>query len=323
MSIQPNSDTATPAISWLPGTSAQQGGFSIAAGAAIWGLYWIPLRFLDSNGIPGLWAVFMVMAVGILPSVIVLFYTKQTSQLSVVDSWLVGSALSISTVLYFTGIVFSDVIRVVFLFYLLPVWTTITARLIYKEAISAANIVVIIVALFGLSLFLGGGTSLPVPKNIGDWCGLLAGMCWGFSLSILRGKESINSVVTVLTTCVTGAAFALVAIVVLSGIDNVSASNTLNPTSWVFIGLAGLLFSVFMMYPSMMSQIWGAQRVPAPTAALLTMTEVVVSTLSAYVLIGTELNKVSVIGAFVILAAVLLDVRLKFAQANRENTAPK
>lgn len=316
MTTDSSGNRSTPPISWLPGNSAQQGGFSIAVGAAIWGLYWIPLRFLDSNGIPGLWAVFMVMGLGVIPSLIVIYFSNQSKALANKDPWLIGSALSISTVLYFTGIIFSDVIRVIFLFYLLPVWTTIAARLLYKERITTANAIVIAMALIGLSLLLGGGNSFPIPRNIGDWCGLLAGLCWGFSLSILRGKESVNSIATVLTTCVTGAAYALIAIVLLSTLNNNTVIGELNPGSWLFIGIVGLLFSLFLLYPSMMSQIWGAQRIPAPTAALLTMTEVLVSTLSAYWLIGTDLNAVSVVGALIILSAVLVDIHLKFKHSS-------
>jgi len=42
------------------------------------------------------------------------------------------------------------------------------------------------------------------------------------------------------------------------------------------------------------------------------MSEIVVATLSAYFLIGTELNQVSMIGALIILIAVLIDIAMKY-----------
>ena len=64
------------------------------------------------------------------------------------------------------------------------------------------------------------------------------------------------------------------------------------------------------MLPSMLGQIWGARRIPAPTAALLTMTEIIVATLSAYFLIGTELGTLAFIGGALIVLAVAIDLKL-------------
>jgi len=72
--------------------------------------------------------------------------------------------------------------------------------------------------------------------------------------------------------------------------------------------ISAMGFSFLLLFPSLFGQAWGAQRVPAPTAALLTMTEIVAATVSAYFLIGTELNGISMLGALIILAAVLIDV---------------
>jgi len=317
MKAATESATSPAAISWLPGTSAQQGGFSIAVGAALWGLYWIPLRYLHEQGIPGLWAVTIVMAASIIPAAVFMFRQQQVSQLAKPDTWFIASALALSTVLYFIGFILSDVMRVVFLFYLLPIWTTISARIIYKEPITPTSIVVILLALGGLTLLLGGGNTMPIPSNLGDWCGLLAGLCWGVSLTLLRSRENVNSVTALFATFVTGTVFALFALFILhlfkgvSAEEAVSVSVGLSP-KWFLIIICAVAFSALMMFPSMISQIWGAQRVPAPTAALLTMTEVLVATVSAYLLIGTELNRVSIIGAVVIITAVLIDIAYKF-----------
>jgi drug/metabolite transporter (DMT)-like permease len=56
--------------------------------------------------------------------------------------------------------------------------------------------------------------------------------------------------------------------------------------------------------------------VPATRAALLTMTEIVVATISAWALIGTSMTTLSVIGGLIIVAAVLIDI-----YGNTENPA--
>ena len=54
--------------------------------------------------------------------------------------------------------------------------------------------------------------------------------------------------------------------------------------------------------------LWGARLVPATRAALLTMTEIVVATISAWALIGTTLTLLSLLGGLTIVAAVLIDI---------------
>ncbi|MGB5212491.1 MAG: EamA family transporter, partial [Anderseniella sp.] len=75
-------------------------------------------------------------------------------------------------------------------------------------------------------------------------------------------------------------------------------------------------FGVVALWPSMIGQLWGARLVPATRAALLTMTEIVVATISAWALIGTSMTTLSVIGGMIIVAAVLIDI-----YGNTEKTA--
>jgi drug/metabolite transporter (DMT)-like permease len=69
-----------------------------------------------------------------------------------------------------------------------------------------------------------------------------------------------------------------------------------------------IAFGALALWPSMIGQLWGARLVPATRAALLTMTEIVVATGSAALLIGTSLTSVSIIGGLVIVAAVVIDL---------------
>jgi len=43
-----------------------RGALAIAIGAGMWGLFWIPLRYLNDNGIQGFWAVALTLVATIL-----------------------------------------------------------------------------------------------------------------------------------------------------------------------------------------------------------------------------------------------------------------
>jgi len=145
--------------------SRSAGAWAVTVGAAIWGLFWIPLRYLENAGIPGLWAIAFVLLAAFIPSIILTIKTGELSELTTVNGWLIGLALSLSTVLYFAAVLYTDVIRAIFLFYLLPLWTTLSARLLYGEPIRRSQLAIIVAALVGVWLLLGGGVSIPVPNN--------------------------------------------------------------------------------------------------------------------------------------------------------------
>lgn len=284
---------------------AVRGGLAIVVGASLWGLFWIPLRRLDALGAEGLWSVALVNAVALVPA---LALAARRDGFGDGATWRVGVALGLSATLYFAGVLLSDVVRVIFLFYLLPVWTTLAARLVYGEPIRGARFAVIAIALAGLWLLLGGGTRVPLPENVGDWCGLGAGLCWGLSLALLRGHGALPPFAA--TAAALGAAAALATLLAAS-LAVAAPTVAPAPPSFEALGRAlplALAFGALVLCPAMLSQVWGAQRLPAPTAALLTMTEIVVATLSAWWLVGTELGVVSFAGGLLIVVAVLLDV---------------
>ena len=302
----------------------QRGALSVSVGAAFWGLFWIPLRYLDDNGVHGLWAVGAVTAAAAIPAFLWMLYRNESADLRSRDAWIIGGALGCSATLYFLGIMLSDVIRVILLFYLLPVWTTIAARIMYREPVRRVQLLVIVVALIGMWLLLGAGARLPLPTNAGDWCGLGAGMLWGISLALLRGKVNASVLPRVFMTMSATAALSFSVAFCLTYFDALIPELA----STVASAIAGdgrpslpallqgvpviLLFGVAVLFPAMFSQIYGAQLIPAPTAALLTMTEILVASLSAWLIIGTELTRISLLGGAVILIAVIGDLGMQY-----------
>jgi len=134
----------------------------------------------------------------------------------------------------------------------------------------------------------------------------------GISLVLIRGKDDVNSTAMVFTTAVGAGVIAVAVALILLTTGNLELAAIPKIDSPLLVLIATLAFSILLLYPSLLGQIWGAQRIIAPTAALLTMTEILVATASAYVLIGTELNATSMIGAVVILLAVLIDIALQY-----------
>jgi drug/metabolite transporter (DMT)-like permease len=295
-------------------TQYQKAALAVAIGSALWGLFWIPLRYLEQAGLPSLLAVAMVMFIALIGSVFFCIRNRTLSELANPTAWIVGSGMGLAGVLYFYGVMTSDVIRVIFLFYLLPVWTTIASRLIYGEPIGRSRLIVIGMALAGLWLLLGGGNRLPLPQNAGDWAGLAAGICWGISLALLKGRVWASPSINCMCCFASGTLIALAASIFIVAEPYAQIPSLLSNLSVLLIVV---FFGAFILLPSMIIQIWGAGILPAPTSALLTMTEIISAIISAYLIIGTELEGASALGALIILIAVLSDITLQRYKTNQ------
>ena len=249
-----------------------------------------------------------------MPAVLVCRRRGALGDLSAREPWLVGVALAAAGVLYFVAVLRTDVVRAIFLFYLLPLWTILAARLIYGEPLVARRFAVVATVLVGLWLLLGAG-SLPRVANAGDVAAIAAGACWGTSLALLRGRPTASPHANVTATLALSAllAFALVPLVALlpaasDGAAPLGGVAALVPGSALATVALVAAFGVALLYPSMIGQVWGARRVPAPTAALATMVEILIATASAALLVGTELGPVELLGGAIIVVGTVLDV---------------
>lgn len=289
-------------------STKMQGSLATAIGAGLWGLFWIPLRHLDQNGIPGLWAVALTMGTALLISVP--FAVVRGRHMIRDRRWIliVGIGFGLSSVLYFAAVIFADVIRVIFLFYLLPVWATLTARILHGEPIRPRQSLAIAVALAGLYFLLGGDGGVPVPGSLGDWFGLGAGFLWGLSLTLVRGHPVIDPHASSAAPFLFGApvALAFAALMLLAAPGPASAVPDMADVLAMLP--YSIIFSCLLLWPAMFALVWGARLISSPTAALLTMTEILVASVSAWILIGSSLTPISLAGGGLILLAALIDL---------------
>ena len=235
--------------------------------------------------------------------------------------------------LYFLAVLSTDVVRAILLFYLLPLWTILAARFVYGEPLAARRFAVVATVLIGLWLLLGAGGP-PRVANAGDVAAIAAGACWGTSLALLRGRPAASPHANVAATLAVSAAlaFALAPLAALlpasTGASAHAAAHAAADTALGAVaglvpgsaaGIAALVvaFGAALLYPSMLGQVWGARRVPAPTAALATMVEILVATGSAALLVGTELGPAELLGGAIIVAGTGVDVAAEVRGARR------
>jgi drug/metabolite transporter (DMT)-like permease len=98
--------------------------------------------------------------------------------------------MAMSIALYAQGLLRGEVARVILLFYLMPVWSTLLAWWMRGHRITRARILTIAFGLAGMFAVFGSSNSLLLPRSAADCMGLLSGICWAWSLVRLRRADS-------------------------------------------------------------------------------------------------------------------------------------
>ena len=282
-------------------TMENKAKLAILYAGAVWGLFWIPLRRLEGEGIDPLWVTsiyFMVPAAIIFPVLMFRWRSIASGGLSLQLTVLVsGAALS----LYSASIVFTDVIRAIMLFYLMPIWSTLLARVFLGEAITPIRILAMILAALGMLTLFGLGVGLPIPRNVGDWMGLGAGVFWAIAMVRIRLNGQHNAIDLTTGFFFWGLALTL-AISLLFAHDHVPSWDQVKPALPLLV-----VFVAILVIPGTFASLWGPKFISPGISGLLFMTEIVVGAISAALLAGEPFGQRELVGVALIASASLIE----------------
>lgn len=161
----------------------------VAYSGIAWGLFWIPLHQLTSHGFGSYWATYvfnMIPALLVLP--IAMWRWRQVRS----GGWLLiatGIGMGLTQIFYALAMLHTEIVRAITIFYLNPLWTAILARILLGERLGLLGLVSMALAFFGMALVLRSGFSLPVPRNVGDWYAVVAGLAWASAVILLRYQQ--------------------------------------------------------------------------------------------------------------------------------------
>ena len=267
----------------------------------VWGLFWIPLRALEKEGINGLWVTvvyFLVPTIFLLPvGILRLKYLKLGGFNLQLTGMLSGGAL----MLYATSIVYTDVVRAMLLFYLTPVWGTILGRLYLNEDITPLRIFSMIIAIAGMLTIFGLGVKFPIPQNIGDWMGVASGLLWAVASTRIRLNQNASAIDMTLGFFFWATVFSILIAMAL-------APNFIPIASQVLPALPILLiFVTLFILPGTLATLWGPKFLNPGLVGLLFMTEIVVGSISVALLAGETFGVREIIGIVLISSASMIE----------------
>ncbi len=281
---------------------------SLVYAASLWGLVWYPYRLLNEAGVGGIASSFFSYAVPLI-----LFGWLHLRELRRTRGhwmWLtvLGLAAGWTNLAYVLGVLEGEVVRVLLLFYLSPLWTVLLSRLLLGEKLNRVGGMVMALSFAGAMVMLWQpGGELPLPTNRGEWLGLSAGVMFALSNVISRHLGGVSE--------------GSKAVCIWVGVSVLTVTGLLlYPAELDFVEHAGgsvwlLLLAVGVAIGSMTYAVqYGLARVPANQAIVIFLFELVVAAVAAYFLSSERMGPQEWAGAIMIVAASLFSGRMEDEQ---------
>ena len=170
---------------WLPPAALMFNAF-------VWGVSWWPFRQLQALGLHPLWATTLIYLVAVVA--ITLWRPLAWRDLLAAPTlWLLVLASGTTNAAFNWAVTVGDVVRVVLLFYLMPLWAVLLARVLLHERLTALALLRVALALGGAGIVLWpeGGSGWPLPRSLADWLAVAGGFSFALNNVMLRREAAL------------------------------------------------------------------------------------------------------------------------------------
>ena len=275
----------------------------VAGFGLLWGFYWMPVRAMVDHGLPGAWGTVLatVTAAIVLAPLVALRWRAllRADKVGLLSVAAGGAAFTLHSI----GLVYGRVAIIILLYFLTPVWSVLIARYVMGWHTPALRIVAIFIGIGGLLVMLSAGGTLPMPRGVGEWMSLIAGILWAVGTTGIRVRSDLGVIPATFVFAI-GATLAGLA---LAPFFEPFPTLSLRDNGVGLLSLA-LATGVLWWGVSLAALMWATMRLDPARVGILMQTEVIVGAVSAALLAGEHLATLEIIGGGLVVAAGLLEV---------------
>ncbi len=274
---------------------------AMMTGASLWGVIWYPMRLLEAGGLVGLWLTLTMYGAALVVS---LPYTlKAFPEFIRRPGWLALLMISAgwTNLAFVEAVLEGNILRVLLLFYLSPLWATLMGWLFLRERITRIALASLVIAMAGALLMLWNPVlGAPWPQGKADWMALTSGFAFAVSIVITRKLHDISIEAKVLSV------WAGVTLLAL-GMIAFFALPVPQPSLSIFggavaLGVLGILvMTLFVQY--------GVTHMPVHRSAVLALIELVAGAVSQQLLTDEVVTLREWVGGGLIVLGAYLSAR--------------
>jgi len=278
---------------------------ALVLNAFVWGVSWWPFRRLEAAGLHPLAATVLIYLFAVLA--ITLWRPAAWRELlSHPSLWVIAAASGTTNAAFNWAVTIGDVVRVVLLFYLMPLWAVLLARVLLHERLTRDALLRVALALAGALVILWpvDGAGWPLPRTLPEALGVIGGFAFALNNVMLRREAARSEGARALAMFSGGVAVAALLAWALGAQGVVTGLPAAAP-GWIALVLA---LGLFFLAGNLALQ-YGATRLPASATAVIMLTEVVFAGGSALLLGAGTLDGRLALGGAAIVGAALLAAR--------------
>jgi drug/metabolite transporter (DMT)-like permease len=192
-----------------------------------------------------------------------------------------------------------DVIRVMVLFYMLPLWGVLGGKFFLKEEVDRWSWHGAALAVTGAFDILGGFDTLEGEPRWIDAIALLSGLLFAMNNLVFRAAAAVP--VTSKNTAMFYGCVALAGVLLAAGAE--AFPSGASQAAW----LALTAYAVFWLLVANMGSQWGVSHMEAGRSSIIIIMELIAAVVSATLIADERMSSVEMIGGTLILSAALIE----------------
>jgi drug/metabolite transporter (DMT)-like permease len=272
---------------------------ALLAGAAMWGVLWYPYRLLAGAGLDGIWSTIITYGLTLVLGVAIFPRAAMSLARAPALTLLMAAAIGWSNLAYVLAVLDGEVMRVLLLFYLAPLWTVPIARIVLREKAGAADLGIMALAFGGAMVMLWKPEiGFPWPQARAEWLGLAAGFLFALGNVLVRRLQELGDAAKSIAIWA-GVLLAGLVHLPMSAMGAGAALNLAAAHAGIIAGIAAALIAMGLALQ------YGLARMPANRAIVVLLFELVVAAIAAYLLAGEVMRARDWLGGSLIIAASL------------------
>ncbi|CAM8348813.1 DMT family transporter [Candidatus Methylopumilus universalis] len=281
--------------SWLP-------IFSLLFGAFVWGIIWYPYRLMADAGVSGIYSSFYVFILTIAIALPYFFITKKKVPIWSKDFWLLALVAGYTNISYVLAVIDGEVVRVMLLFYLSPVWTIFLAHFMLNEDTQKRHYIAVFISLIGAFIMFWEPGYLIHLDSKSDWLALSSGL--GFAITNVMTRKHAHMTVNQKALAI------WLGVIVVAMICIMFDKNAM-PTLDFFrpVDTAIMMVIALSLFLSTLLVQFGVTQIKAVEASSFFLFEIVVAAISSYFLVGESIALKEWLGGILIIAGVILSAK--------------
>ena len=274
------------------------------SGILVWGLMWYPYRVLQAAGVSGTLATLITFMLALLCGMIL--FPLDLRQLHRAGRWAALLVVSAgwTNVSYVLSVLYGEVMRVLLLFYLAPLWTILFSYWLLGERLNRYGYLVMLLSFSGAVIMLWDPQQgLPLPESFAEWMGISAGIAFALSNVVSRRAAHLSLQVKSYSVWLGTSLLTVLLLWWQGGLAD--QLHAINAQDWLLLVILGVV-----IFSSTFALQYAIANLSANRAIILFLFELVVAAISSYFLAHEVMQPRDWLGALLIVSASLMSGKL-------------